>query len=40
MFTVGLADDQQLVRAGFSMVLGSQDDIEVVCGRRIMAGRP
>ena len=30
MFTVGLADDQQLVRAGFSMVLGSQDDIEVV----------
>ena len=27
---VGLADDQQLVRAGFSMVLGSQDDIDVV----------
>ncbi|MDO4631297.1 MAG: response regulator transcription factor [Corynebacterium sp.] len=30
MFTVGLVDDQQLVRAGFSMVLGSQDDITVV----------
>ena len=28
--TVGLADDQQLVRAGFSLVLESQDDIEVV----------
>ena len=26
---VGLADDQQLVRAGFSLVLDSQDDIEV-----------
>ncbi|AKK04749.1 two component transcriptional regulator, LuxR family [Corynebacterium mustelae] len=29
MYRVGLVDDQQLVRAGFSMVLGSQDDIEV-----------
>lgn len=29
MITVGLADDQQLVRAGFSMVLASQDDIAV-----------
>lgn len=28
--TVGLADDQILVRAGFAMVLDSQDDIEVV----------
>ncbi|HJG44864.1 response regulator, partial [Corynebacterium variabile] len=27
--TVALADDQQLVRAGFAMVLDSQDDIEV-----------
>ncbi|MCI1256394.1 MAG: response regulator transcription factor [Corynebacterium provencense] len=27
--TVGLADDQQLVRAGFAMVLDSQDDITV-----------
>lgn len=27
--TVGLADDQQLVRAGFALVLESQDDIEV-----------
>lgn len=27
--TVGLADDQMLVRAGFAMVLDSQDDIEV-----------
>ena len=25
--TVALADDQQLVRAGFAMVLDSQDDI-------------
>ncbi|KAB1504186.1 response regulator transcription factor [Corynebacterium sp. 320] len=30
MLRVGLADDQQLVRAGFSLVLDSQDDIEVV----------
>ena len=29
MITVGLADDQQLVRAGFAMVLDSQDDIAV-----------
>ncbi|WP_282940197.1 response regulator [Corynebacterium auriscanis] len=29
MITVGLADDQQLVRAGFAMVLGSQEDITV-----------
>lgn len=29
MIRVGLADDQQLVRAGFSMVLESQDDITV-----------
>ena len=28
--TVALADDQQLVRAGFAMVLDSQDDIEVM----------
>jgi DNA-binding NarL/FixJ family response regulator len=28
--TVALADDQQLVRAGFAMVLDSQDDIDVV----------
>ena len=28
--TVGLVDDQQLVRAGFSLVLDSQDDIEVL----------
>lgn len=27
---VGLVDDQQLVRAGFAMVLDSQDDIEVL----------
>ncbi|QFQ02970.1 Transcriptional regulatory protein DegU [Corynebacterium urogenitale] len=27
--TVGLVDDQQLVRAGFGLVLDSQDDIEV-----------
>jgi DNA-binding NarL/FixJ family response regulator len=27
--TVALADDQQLVRAGFAMVLDSQDDIDV-----------
>ncbi|ARU45487.1 response regulator [Corynebacterium silvaticum] len=29
MINVGLVDDQQLVRAGFSMVLGSQDDIHI-----------
>lgn len=29
MITVGLVDDQQLVRAGFAMVLGSQEDITV-----------
>lgn len=29
MISVGLVDDQQLVRAGFAMVLGSQDDLEV-----------
>ncbi|AKA95922.1 response regulator [Corynebacterium ulcerans] len=29
MINVGLVDDQQLVRAGFSMVLGSQDDIRI-----------
>lgn len=28
--TVGLADDQTLVRAGFAMVLNSQPDIEVI----------
>lgn len=28
--TIGLADDQSLVRAGFAMVLDSQDDIEVL----------
>lgn len=27
--TVGLVDDQQLVRAGFSLVLDSQDDLEI-----------
>lgn len=27
---VGIADDQQLVRAGFAMVIGSQDDMEIV----------
>lgn len=30
MITIGLADDQQLVRAGFAMVLDSQDDMTVV----------
>ena len=29
MIRVGLADDQQLVRAGFGLVLDSQDDIAV-----------
>lgn len=30
MIRVALVDDQQLVRAGFSMVINSQDDLEVV----------
>lgn len=30
MITVALVDDQQLVRAGFAMVVGSQDDMQVV----------
>lgn len=30
MISVALVDDQQLVRAGFSMVVGSQDDMQVV----------
>ncbi|AFB71665.1 response regulator transcription factor [Corynebacterium pseudotuberculosis] len=29
MINVGLVDDQQLVRAGFNMVLSSQDDIQI-----------
>lgn len=29
MISVGLVDDQQLVRAGFAMVVGSQDDMAV-----------
>lgn len=27
---VGIADDQQLVRAGFAMVIGSQEDMDIV----------
>lgn len=30
MISVGIADDQELVRAGFRMILDAQDDIEVV----------
>lgn len=29
---VAVADDQELVRTGFSMILGSEDDIKVVAG--------
>ncbi|MGP5591530.1 response regulator [Corynebacterium flavescens] len=29
MISIGLVDDQQLVRAGFAMVIGSQDDLSV-----------
>lgn len=29
MITIGLVDDQQLVRAGFAMVINSQDDLSV-----------
>ena len=37
---VALVDDQQLVRAGFRMVIDSQADLEVVArGRRRGAGR-
>ena len=28
---VGLVDDQQLVRSGFSMLINSQPDLDVVC---------
>ncbi len=27
---VGIADDQELVRTGFAMILGSDDEIEIV----------
>jgi DNA-binding NarL/FixJ family response regulator len=30
MIRVVLADDQPLVRAGFGMILGAEDDIEVI----------
>lgn len=29
MIRVGIADDQELVRTGFAMILGSEDDIEI-----------
>ncbi|UUW90669.1 response regulator [Pimelobacter simplex] len=37
--TVVLADDQEMVRTGFAMILGAQDDIEVVaeCGDGVAA---
>ena len=35
---VVIADDQELVRAGFAMVIGSQPDIQVV-GQAAMAPR-
>jgi DNA-binding NarL/FixJ family response regulator len=31
VITVGIADDQELVRTGFRLILESEDDIEVVC---------
>ena len=31
MIRVGIADDQELVRTGFRMILESEDDLEVVC---------
>lgn len=30
MIRVGIADDQELVRTGFAMILGSEDDLEVI----------